>query len=219
MDMNFGKILLLCLVFGRVFGYGFFAAEGKEEVRVRIEPAKVGEICFVCGARLTEDDLAVYVRGRRIPVAKGMIDTFLANKESYLRGIQTRSALFQEETAAPCGVAQGGISFGWFLFGAIVLTDLLFGGMSAYSAVSKNLSPVPCFLLGFFLNIFGFIYVLTKSHRTYSGEIPSGLHKVPATRSPIACPSCEYPNHPSALRCVGCKADLAPKVESEVFRA
>ena len=210
---------MLYLVFVFVFISRLFAGEGGEDRTVRIEAARVGDICFVCGARLTEVDVAVYVRGRRIPIQKEMIDTFLANKERYLQRLETRSALFQEEMGAPSGVALGGISLGWFLFGAIVLTSLLFGGMSAYSAISKNQSPISCFLLGFFLNIFGFFYVLIKYHGSRGGEISLGLHKVPVTLSPVGCPSCSYPNHPSATRCVGCKASLVPKIESEASRA
>jgi hypothetical protein len=202
-----------------VFGGRLLAGEGKEEISYRAEAARAGEHCIVCGTLLTEQDVALYVRGRRIPIEKGMVETFLNNKETYLRRFQARSALFQEEMNAPGGVAQGGINFGWFLFGAIVLAGVVFGGMSAYSAVSKDLPSTPYFLLGFFLNIFGYVYVLTMPSRARPGEIPSGLHKVPETHAPVGCPSCGYPNHPSARRCVGCKASLQPKFESEVPRA
>ena len=148
--------ILVCLIFRLAFSMTISAEEAKMENIYRIESAQSGEFCTVCGALLNESDVAIFVHGRRFPVEKSMVETFLTNKEMYLRRIQARSALFQEELNAPAHVAQGGISFVWFLFGIAILAGLIFGGMSAYSAVSKDLPPIPCFLFGFFLNVFGY---------------------------------------------------------------
>src|SRR6266511_4140931 len=62
-----------------------------------VVPAKAGERCTVCGAPLGEDDVALLVRGRRVPLGKSMVDTFLADEEKYFAEKQPKSALFQEE--------------------------------------------------------------------------------------------------------------------------
>ena len=98
-------------------------------------PARPGELCTVCGTPLTEDDVALIVKGRRVPLNKAMVNAFLQNQEKYFTKMQPRGALFQEELDAPAGTALGGVSLGWFLFGSYVLVALIFGGMSGYAAV------------------------------------------------------------------------------------
>src|SRR3990172_516468 len=149
--MKAKKAVLAFLLFGFTLSSNICAEEIRKEGIYRIESAQTGEHCVVCGTPLDENDVAILVHGRRFPVEKGMVATFLNNKETYTRRIQARSALFQEEMNAPGSVAQGGISLGWFLFGIMIIAGLIFGGMSAYSAVSKDLPPIRYFLYGFFL--------------------------------------------------------------------
>jgi len=182
-------------------------------------PYQPGEICVVSGKHLVEGDVALIVRGRRVPLCITKVDTFLKYSEKYFAHMQPKGALFQEEMSAPSGAALGGISSGWFLFGLYVLAALVFGGMSGYSAVSKGLKPIPHFFIGFFLSAFGYLYVLTRPAVAKQGEIPAGLVKVPATSAPLPCPGCGYTNHPSARQCVGCGGKLKPMMESEVARA
>jgi hypothetical protein len=181
--------------------------------------AKRGERCTVCGVELTEDDVALIVRGRRVPLNKSMIETFMENPEKYFAQKQPKSALFQEELASSTGATLGGISSGWFLFGSYVLVALIFAGLSGYTAVSKGLSPIPHFFIGFFLSALGYLYVLARPAAVKKGEIPEGLVKVPVTSMPLPCPACGYTNHPSARKCAACGGELQPQMESEVARA
>jgi hypothetical protein len=179
---------------------------------------KSGERCIICGMSLTEDDLVLIVRGRRVPLKSVMVDSFLGNQEKYFAKLQPKSALFQENLEAPPGVAQGGISSGWFLFGLYILVALIFSGMSGYTAVSKGLNPIPHFFIGFFFSAFGYLYVLRRPATVKKGDIPAGLVKVPTTNGPVPCPKCGNTNHPSAKQCADCGAKLKPRFQSEVER-
>ncbi len=187
--------------------------------RYKEEPAKPGDRCIVCGAPLTaETGVRLTVRGRRVPVSKALVDTFLSHPEKYFAKMQPKGALFQEEMSAPAGAALSGISLGWFLFGLYILAALVFAGLSGYAAVSKGLRPIQYFFIGFFLSAFGYLYVLTRSAAVKKGEIPVGLVKVPTTAAPRPCPACGYANHPSAKKCVGCGGKLEPMMVPEVAR-
>lgn len=179
-------------------------------------PAKPGEKCTICGMPLSEDDVALIVRGRRVPLAATMVDSFMTAPERYFAGMQPKGALFQEELGAPAGAVLGGISNGWFAFGTYVLIGLIFGGLSGYLAVSKGLTPIPHFFIGFALSVVGLLYVLVRRPLVKAGEVPAGLVKVPTTRTPQGCPHCGYTNHPAAQQCLQCNASLAPTVDSEV---
>ena len=181
-------------------------------------PAKPGEKCTVCGTPLTQDDLALIVKGRRVPLSRAMVQEFLRNQEKYFAGFEPKGALFQENMDAPDGTALGGISNGWFLFGLWVLFALVFAGLSGYVAVGKGLIPIRHFFIGLIFSAVGFLYVLTRPKVVREGEIPEGLTKVPTTASPVLCAKCGSANHPSARKCSMCGADLKPRVESEVAR-
>ena len=177
-----------------------------------------GEICLVSGKPLVEGDVALIVRGRRVPLCFSKVDSFLAHQEKYFAALQPKGALFQEELSAPKGAALGGVTSGWFLFGLYVLVALVFAGMSGYTAVSKGLPSIPNFFIGFFLSALGYLYVLTRPAVAMKGEIPAGLVKVPTTHTPVPCSGCGYQNHPSAKQCVGCGGKLEPMLQSEVAR-
>jgi hypothetical protein len=181
---------------------------------------KPGDYCTVGNVPLdTLQDVALIVRGRRVPLHRTMVDSFMRTQEKYFSQKQPKGALFQEELSAPAGAALGGISSGWFFLGLYVLVALVFGGMSGYTAVSKGLKPIPHFFIGFFLSALGYLYVLTRPAVAKKGEIPAGLVKVPTTNSPVPCATCGYNNHPSAKQCAGCGSHLQPLMESEVARA
>lgn len=204
-------LLLLLVFFGSVGRVG-----GQTYSRI---PAKSSELCTVCGAELTSDDVTLIVRGRRTPLCQAHVETFLNNLERSFYSKQPRGALFQEDMAAPPGTAQGGISQGWFLFGLLVLSSLMFGGLSGYRALSMGLPPLAPFFIGFFLNLPGFLYVISRPAGQGRGQVPKGLVKVPETVAPIPCPTCGEVNHPTARQCLGCGGELAPSQQSEVTRA
>ena len=207
-----GTALLLLLV---LFS-GAVRVVGQTYSRV---PAKNSERCTVCGAELTSEDVALIVRGRRNPLCQAHVETFLNDLERSFYSRQPRSALFQEDLSAPPGTAQGGISRGWFLFGLLVLSSLIFGGLSGYRALSIGLPPLSPFFIGFFLNLPGFLYVISRPAGQDHMKVPKGLVKVPETLAPAPCPACGEVNHPTARRCLGCGKELDPSQESEVTRA
>ena len=205
-----GTALLLLVLFG-----GAGRAGGQTYSRV---PAKDTELCTVCGTELTSEDVALIVRGRRIPLRQAHVETFLNNLERSFSSRQPRSALFQEDVSAPPGTAQGGISQGWFLFGLLVLSSLILGGLSGYRALSMGLPPLAPFFIGFFLNLPGFLYVISRPAGQGRGRVPKGLVKVPETVAPATCPACGEVNHPTARQCPGCGKALRPSQPSEVTR-
>ena len=204
-------LLLLLVLLGGVGRIG-----GQTYSRV---PAKNSELCTVCGAELTSEDVALIVRGRRIPLCQADVETFLSNQERYFSNRQPKSALFQEDLSAAQGTAQGGISQGWFLFGLLVLSALIFGGLSGYRALSMGLPPLAPFFIGFFLNLPGYLYVISRPATQDHLKVPRGLVKVPETVAPAPCPACGEVNHPTARQCLGCGQELHPSQQSEVTRA
>ena len=181
---------------------------------------KLGDYCTVGNVPLdTLQDVALIVRGRRVPLHRTMVDSFMRTQEKYFSQQQPKGALFQEELSAAKGAALAGVTSGWFLFGLYVLVALVFAGVSGYTAVSKGLPPIPNFFIGFFLSALGYLYVLTRPAVAKKGEIPGGLVKVPLTHAPVPCAACGYQNHPSAKQCVGCGGKLEPLLQSEVARA
>ncbi len=210
---GFSGLLLTVLLTGSIF-----AEEETTPPQYPTVPAQTGEYCTVCGAPLTEKDIALIIKGRRFPLEKSMVDTFMRSREQYFSAKQMRGALFQEELNAPAGVAQSGVSLTYFLIGLYILAALIFGGLSGYTALSKGLQPIPSFFIGFFLSVLGYVYILTRSSLVAKGDIPSGLVKVPITSSPIACSQCGNTNHPAAHYCSICKIKLEPMLQSEVER-
>lgn len=206
-----GTALLLLLV---LLG-GVGRAGGQTYSRV---PAKDTELCTVCGAELTPEDVALIVRGRRIPLRQAHVETFLNNLERSFSSRQPKSALFQEDVSAPPGTAQGGIGRGWFLFGLLVLSALIFGGLSGYRALSMGLPPLAPFFIGFFLNLPGYLYVISRPAAQGQPKVPKGWVKVPETAAPAPCPACGEVNHPTARRCLACGKKLRPSQSSEAAR-
>ena len=170
---------------------------------------------MVCGMPISTGDIAIILKGRRLPVMKTMAAAVLENPEIYFKNKQAKGALFQEDFQAPSGAARAGVSLGWFLGGLYVLSALIFGGLSGTKAVAKGLPPIPSFFAGLGLSIFGYLYVLTRPSQTATPTAPAGLVKVPLTQSPLTCPACGNTNHPAAGSCAACHISLSPQGQSD----
>ncbi|MGA9118917.1 MAG: hypothetical protein WB699_06085 [Bacteroidota bacterium] len=183
---------------------------------VRVVAALPGEHCIVCGATLGKDGFALIIRGRRFPLDREHLDEFLRHSEHYFALKEPRGALFQESSHAPAGTTPGETSPGWFLMGAVVVTALLSAGITAYVALTHGLNAGRWFIVGLVFNVFGVLSVALRA----SGirRVSRGLNKLPLTSSPIPCPSCGSPVHPSAMRCAMCGTVLNPVSPSEAAR-
>ncbi len=127
-----------------------------------------------------------------------------------------RGGLFSEE-----GLSGQALSLGWFVLGLYVLAGLIFAGACAHQAVHKALSPIPWFFMGFFLNVVGYLLLLTRERgdwHEFPAGIPCGLRKVPRTFYSEECPGCGYHNHPAGHYCPGCGNEMEPAFESEATR-
>lgn len=191
------------------------AAEGRSSPAIEYTRAEImpGDRCLVSGLPLEEDDIAILVLGRRVPLKREALEIFLENPDTYFSALQPKGALFAEDIIRPKR-----ISLGWFFFGAYVLVGLIFGALCAHEAIMRGLPPHRCFFYGLLINVFG--YLLIRMERADGApDIPSGLVKVPLTSRPNPCPYCGHQNHPTARRCSGCGADLVPKKISETKKA
>jgi len=189
---------------------------GREITTYPVVEPRAGETCVVCDKAVAATDRVYEVEGQRVPVHMGACDhAFRRAPEHFLARLKPRGAfLGAEPNLGP------NFSLGWFAFGIYVLLGLVFGAFCAYRAVNHSLKPWPWFLAGFFLNVFGFLALVTRpaGDRSMAG-LPPGLVKVPTTYSPRVCPRCGEMNHPSATSCVGCGNKIEPLVTSEVARA
>jgi hypothetical protein len=195
------------------------SGEALPQSRYPTVAAKAGEVCIVCGMPVSSGDIAIVLKGRRMPVMKDMAETVLRNPEFYFKDKQARGALFQEDFQAPSGADRAGVSLRWFLVGLYILSALIFGGLSGATAVAKGLPPISSFFLGLALSLFGYLFVLTRRSNRASHGVPTGLLKVPATQSPLACPQCGNTNHPAAASCALCHVSLSPQGQSDLSRA
>ena len=181
-----------------------------------VEP-RAGETCIVCNKTVGAADRVYEVEGQRVPVHRGACDdAFRRAPEHYLARLKPHGAfLGAEPNLGP------NFSLGWFALGIYVLLGLVFGACCAYRALNHALRPWPWFLAGFFLNVFGFLALVTRpaGDSSRAPAVPPGLVKVPTTYSPRVCPQCGGMNHPSATSCVRCGNKLEPLVTSEVARA
>lgn len=205
---NFALGLFLILSFFLVLPV---ASQERSEIygypTVEVRP---GDHCLVSGHPLGPNDVCLLINGRRVPLKKEAVDIFLKNPEKYFSKLQPKSALFTEEMGE-----SKSLSLGWFIFGIYVLVGLIFAALTSHTSVAKGLSPIPWFFAGLFLNVFGYLAILTKKPGEIATNVPSGLRKVPLTDDPSACSSCGHENHPSAKNCSNCGIALTPKAVSE----
>jgi hypothetical protein len=108
------------------------------------------------------------------------------------------------------------LSVGWIWLGVYCLAGVIFGGLSARSALERGYPPLPAFLLGFAFNVPAYLYYTFRAPNPAGAPLQAGTGKYRATLDPIACPQCGHPNHPSASHCSGCDALLEARIQSEV---
>ncbi len=75
----------------------FYAGEPQPQSRYPTVAAKVGEICIVCGMPLSSGDIAIVLKGRRMPVMKDMAAV----------GSEESRNLFQKQASERCSVPGG----------------------------------------------------------------------------------------------------------------
>lgn len=194
------------------------------------QPAAVATVaadarCVACGGP-ANGNAKLHV-GRPVPIcSEPCAEHFALHTDELFARFQVRGALFDEtSTVARNSAAIGRSLFsGWFWFGCYVVIGLIGSAWSAYLALSKGLEPLPWLWRGLAFNLVAVVIVALKpaiagAAAGEAGAVPAGLAKIPLTSSPIACPQCGGPNHPSARRCVACGRALKAAGESESVRA
>ena len=174
------------------------------------------EDCLVCGKSHDIANYVVYYKGMEFPLcSSGCLDHYseaASHKklDSITAKIEPRAALFQEDSNQRDPLAK---TFFWL--GYYVLIGLVFGGLASYAAVQRGFNPWSGFIIGFFLNVIGFIIVFsTPMQKMQFSSV--GLTKVPKTRNEVICSGCGHSNHPSAKTCIECGQKFKSRIRSEV---
>lgn len=179
--------------------------------------AAVGNgFCAVCGHRVDRSHSHL-VKGRRVFLCPGPCEQAWAeDPDAAFLNLQARGAFLDEQATG-----LGGLFSGWLFAGLYLVAGLICGGISAYLAVQKLLSPWPWFFAGLLLNVAAVLAIAFCPARDRSGlpdGVAPGLRKVASTAAPVACPACGALQHPSARECAACGGTLSPRFESEVGR-
>jgi hypothetical protein len=185
-----------------------------------------GEICIVCNNPVGPDDSVYLVQGQRVPVHAGEEREFFLHPRKYLMRLKPLGgALLGADSNQPGMANRAGndrqeVSRTWIYCGLYVLLGLVFAALCAHRALHTGYSAGTWFGLGLVLNVFAYIFLVTRPKREVYAPagIPSGLGKIAATHAPQRCPQCGTFNHPSAVHCLRCGANLSPGVVSEVTR-
>ena len=174
------------------------------------EPARAGEICAICEARLWPASGRAYlVDGQRVPVCTEESEELLREPQRYLAKLRPEGMLFS-------GAPREGVSGAALVIGLYVLAGLLCGALCAHMAIRKGLSAPKWFFAGLCLPVGAYLALASKTGGASS--VPGGARfgKVPVTRDEVPCPACGGGNHPSAHQCSECGAPLEPTSPSEV---
>lgn len=171
--------------------------------------------CLACDNAIDGEGMELVHRGRRVRLHPGdCLAHWESDSTAMFAQLQPHAALWDE--VDPMGAMRGG----WFWFGIYVLVGLVSGAFAAYIAINRGLPALEWFFLGLAFNVLALAGVLMRPKGNVPAleGVPTGLRKVPVTRSPLNCTSCGNANHPSAAACAGCGATLAPKVDGEMLR-
>lgn len=175
---------------------------------------RADEICIVCKRPLGAEGVVYLVNGQRVALhLTNCYAAFANNPQLFLATLRPHGAFLgtDGEGTTPSWV--------WFLGGLYILVGLVFAALCAHRALYAGRSPAIWFAAGLFLNVFGFLWVLTRSRQTVLESVPGGLGKVASTYAPVPCPACGTLNHPAAERCIDCGTRLQAAFSSEAQRA
>ncbi|MCP5113322.1 MAG: hypothetical protein GY953_21020 [bacterium] len=181
-----------------------------EELSERL-PVHDSETCVVCSREVAASGAAYLVGGQRIAVCQQCQPAFEAAPGAHIARLRPNSMIFGAQT-------QSYLDDAWIWLGILILTGILFGGLSAHLAVRKGRPPLKSFLLGFFFSVPAYAFLLLKP-ASEDKAAPAGMRKVPLTHDPAACPGCGNGNHPAAVRCSSCGAELTAHTASEAVSA
>jgi hypothetical protein len=174
------------------------------------------EACLVCGTVHTEAGYRIEYRDQSFPLcSQKCYDEYrlaerTGNLDPITDRIEPRSALIHQDSNP-----RSRLSNAYFGLGLFILAGLVCGGLSSYVAIQKGMSPPLWFLAGLVLNVFGLLVVTFRAPNE-TRLSARGRPKMPLTHDEAICPECGHANHPSAGRCIECKAALTPGVPSEV---
>jgi len=181
---------------------------------------KPGEYCSLCYEKLQASDLVYVVWGQRVGVHSGSEDEdFRADPKKWIAHMRPGGAFLGVDGAID--TPQKALSDVWFAVGLYVLFGLVFGALCAQRAFHSGYPPGRWFALGMAFNVVAYVALAMKpkGEVTAIAGVPHGLRKIASTFAPVPCPACGETNHPSATKCLGCRAGLRPQTVSEVRRA
>ena len=189
--------------------------EGRQlGVRVSQRP---GDICLIDGKQLRPTDpVYLVVNGYRIPLHwPDCYERFIHSPRKWLNHLEPGGGAFLSSEAG-----SGGPSLVWIWLGFYVLAGLAFAAICAHRSVEVGYAPASGFALGFFLNLPGYLILVSRRRRPVQAPegIPPGLRKAHSTYTPRTCPRCGMANHPSAQACIACGVKLLPRIVSEVSK-
>ena len=130
--------------------------------------ARDGERCVVCNTRVTNEDSAFLVDGKRVAVMKGMEAQFLADPVRYVTSLHPGGPVdvTRPEQSAPRG---------YLWVGVFLMMELMFGAACAHLASVKGLSSWRWFLAGF---LFSAPAVMVLAMRPMPEAAPEGTPKI-----------------------------------------
>lgn len=184
--------------------------------KVRVVQHEGGAVCVVCRKEIHAQDPIYLIGGQRVAVhgpGSPCDVAFRSDPEKFLATLQPRGAFLGGKPSEQAGI-------GWFLFGAYVLTGLIFAGLCGQLALEHGHPTLGWYLAGFFLNVVAYGVLRAKRAGAVQAPagVPGGLGKISATYDPVLC-TCGAENHPSARQCSTCGRELKPQVNSEVARS
>ena len=209
-SMNLLPVVLLAL--GSAFTLRT-SAGSNQQASCREMTVVENAACTACPRAINGEAVEYRYRGRVLRFHPGECEQhWTDNPDGVFAKISPRAALFAESSTLVERLRNG-----WFGFGSYVIVGLLSGAACAYIAVGRGRAAANWFFLGLIFNLFAVATILIQRKlltRDPEG-IPSGMNKVPVTRSPRRCSVCSSENHPAATRCLACGGELEAVVRPE----